>query len=560
MANSTTVATAYVQIMPSMEGATTNITDAILPQINGAGQSMGQTLGVGLAGSFKGVLAKMLPAAAVATVAVAAGKALGDIGEEFDAMRDAIVIGTGASGDALDSLVESAKKIGTQVPTDFETVGDVVQNLNTRLGITGQDLEDLSARVIGAGKLMGKSLNLDTLTGSLNAFGIANADAADKLDYLFGVSQATGISMDDLTRIIEANAPALKELGFDFEQSANMAGLLDKAGLDASSMMSKLSKALISVAQPGEDAAQAYRRVVGEMQDYLAAGDKAAALDIATTLFGTKGAAQFLDAIQNGTISMDQLTDATLGAGDGIMSTLEKTNDWEESWNMLQNSIKVALEPLASGVLDMISAAVKKLTQFVQDNSGAFNALGSILGNVAGVIGNVLGVALDIVTGLLNAGTTAVNVLGGAFDALVGTVSGAFDAVVSTVGGAIDQVKSFFNFEFHWPHIPLPHFSISGSINPLDWITQGVPQIGVEWYAKGGFVDGATLIGAGESGPEMILPQTGGLMDDFADSVAQRYDAALIEWLADNLGPIIAEYAPTMTRREFDRLARGAMA
>ena len=560
MAKGTTVATAYVQIMPSMEGATSNITDAILPQIDGAGQSLGASLGASLGGSFKGVLAKMLPAATVAAAALAAGSALKDIGEEFDSMTDAIVIGTGASGDALDSLVASAKKIGTSVPTDFETVGDVVQNLNTRLGITGEDLEALSERVIGAGKLMGKSLNLDTLTGSLNAFGVANEDAADKLDYLFNVGQATGISMDDLTRIIEANAPALKELGFSFEQSANMAGLLDKAGLDASSMMGKMSKALLAVAQPGEDAAEAYKRVVSEMQGYVQAGDKAAALDIATTLFGTKGAAQFLDAIQSGTISMEELTDATLGAGDGIMSTLEKTSDWEESWQLLQNSIKVALEPLASGVLDMISGAVQKLTKFVQDNSGAFDALGRVLGTVAGIIGNVLGTALDIVTGLLGAGTRAVEVLGGAFDALVGTVSGAFDAVVSTVSGAIESVKSFFNFEFHWPHIPMPHFSVSGSINPIDWFTQGVPHISVEWYAKGGFVDGATLIGAGENGPEMILPQTGGLMDDFADEVAERYDSLLIEWLDRNLGPIIAEYAPTMTRREFDRMARGAVA
>lgn len=520
MAKGTTVATAYVQVMPSMEGATSNITDAILPQLSGAGDSLGASVGSSMVGSFKGVISKFLPAAVVTGLAVAAGSALKDIGTEFDNMRDAIVVGTGASGEALESLVASAQRIGTQVPTDFATVGDVVQNLNTRLGITGDNLEALSTRVIAAGNLMGGALNLDTLTGALNAFGVANDEAADKLDYLFGVSQATGIGMDDLTRIIEANAPALKALGFSFEESANMAGLLDKAGMDASSMMSKLNKALVSISKPGESAADTYRRVVGEMQAYIDAGDTASALDIATTLFGTKGAAQFVDALQNGTISMEQLTDATLGAGDGIMATMEQTNDWGESWQMLQNSIKVALEPLASGVLDMISDAVKRLTQFVQENQGAFDALGGVLGTVAGIIGNVLGVALDMVTGLLNGGMAAVNALGGAFDALVGTVTSVWSNIVSTIGGAIDKVKSFFNFEFRWPHIPLPHFSISGSVNPLDWITQGVPQISVDWYAKGGIVDGATLIGAGEQGPEAIVPLTAPNLKPFADAVA----------------------------------------
>ncbi len=79
------------------------------------------------------------------------------------------------------------------------------------------------------------------------------------------------------------------------------------------------------------------------------------------------------------------------------------------------------------------------------------------------------------------------------------------------------NIKGFFNFEFHWPHIPLPHFSISGSINPLDWFDGGLPSIGIEWYAKampkGMILDGPTifgmqsgrLLGGGESGKEVVV-------------------------------------------------------
>lgn len=53
--------------------------------------------------------------------------------------------------------------------------------------------------------------------------------------------------------------------------------------------------------------------------------------------------------------------------------------------------------------------------------------------------------------------------------------------------------------------IPLPHFRVSGSFSIS---TKGIttPSIGVDWYAKGGIVDGATLIGAGEAGKEAIVP------------------------------------------------------
>ena len=41
----------------------------------------------------------------------------------------------------------------------------------------------------------------------------------------------------------------------------------------------------------------------------------------------------------------------------------------------------------------------------------------------------------------------------------------------------------------------LPHFNFGGSMNPLDWIDEGMPSIGVEWYAKGGIMNSPTMFG-----------------------------------------------------------------
>ena len=79
---------------------------------------------------------------------------------------------------------------------------------------------------------------------------------------------------------------------------------------------------------------------------------------------------------------------------------------------------------------------------------------------------------------------------------------------------SIEAIKGFFNFQISWPHIPLPHFSISGSANPLDWLSGGLPSIGIEWYAKGGIMTKPTVFGqngnnlmiGGEAGNEAILP------------------------------------------------------
>ncbi|MGN7117855.1 hypothetical protein [Lysinibacillus odysseyi] len=98
----------------------------------------------------------------------------------------------------------------------------------------------------------------------------------------------------------------------------------------------------------------------------------------------------------------------------------------------------------------------------------------------------------------------------GIYSAIKGPIEKARDAVKS----AIDKIKSFFKFEFDWPKLKVPKFSIKGSINPLDWFDEGLPKIDIKWFAKGGIMTGPTVFGAtgnsllagGEAGPEAILP------------------------------------------------------
>lgn len=86
------------------------------------------------------------------------------------------------------------------------------------------------------------------------------------------------------------------------------------------------------------------------------------------------------------------------------------------------------------------------------------------------------------------------------------------DNIKQKIGEAIDKIKQFFNFEWKLPHINLPHLTVSwepvASNNPIAQLfgIGSIPHFGIQWYAKGGIIDGATLIGAGEAGKEAIVP------------------------------------------------------
>ena len=107
-----------------------------------------------------------------------------------------------------------------------------------------------------------------------------------------------------------------------------------------------------------------------------------------------------------------------------------------------------------------------------------------------------------------------------------------FNAIKDTISGVIDFVKRLFRGEIQFPHIKMPHFSWS-------WTDLGVvkiPNINVDWYARGGIVDKPTLIGAGEAGREAIVP-----LERNTEWIRRVADE-LADILTDRLGSILQSY------------------
>ena len=568
MAEENTIASAYVQILPSTKGIESELNDALVPAAASAGTKGGSAMGVGILAAAKKKLLPIAGAIGLGTLAKNAAGYLMGVGKEFDAMTDIIVIGTGATGEALDDLVESATQVATTIPVSFEKAGDYVQQFNTRMGLVGDDLEAVSERTAALSKLFGTDINLDKLTGAFNAFNVADDQAAAKMDYLFGVSQSTGIGFDALTGILESNAPALQSLGFSFEEAANMAGFLDKAGMDANGTMAKMSKALVTLSEPGEDVSETFRRVVGEMEGFIEAGDEASALDLASEIFGTKGAAQFVGALQSGAMSLDLISAASLGAADGILSTYDATKDYPDLLAQIQNKAKKAFEPMGGALMEAATKALTRLGELLDGlDSEQVEILGQAIGDALVTAVDALSTAIEFLvnhyeeihgffdglhsaiefvtqplpgftTAMENAGITAEDVSSG--------ISSAFETMASAVGTAIDTAKSiisslpdavasipgrivaFFqglgskitsaigSIHFPTPHVSWESIEVFGMSTPVK-----LPH--VSWYEHGGWFDKPTLLaGVGEKGGEFVWPSYEPYLSQYANALASE--------------------------------------
>lgn len=390
MADAVELATAYVSLVPSMRGAEGAITKELVPGAESAAESAGKAAG----GRFSGVMGKALIGGAALGAGVVAGfKGLYEVGGIFDDVADTIRVGTGKSGEALDSLTKSAENIGRSVPASFESVGQTVADVNTRMGLSGGTLEKVASQYLEAGRILGEEVNVQKTSAAFSAFKIEGEAVSGAMDSLFQVSQATGVGMNELADSVAKNAPAMQTLGFSFEETAALAGSLDKAGLNSTQMMAAMSKGMVTLAKDGEEPEAAFKRVTGEIQGFIAGGDKAAAIDLASKVFGTKGAAQFVGALESGKVKLDDLVAGAGLTGDTILDVGAETQDFAEKWQLVQNNAAAALEPLGSAVFTWLGDTVSGLLPVMEGLAGWFSQNTWAFGVLAGVVGGVLVVA-----------------------------------------------------------------------------------------------------------------------------------------------------------------------
>lgn len=186
-------------------------------------------------------------------------------------------------------------------------------------------------------------------------------------------------------------------------------------------------------------------------------------------------------------------------------------------WSSFTSTLSNIFSSLISGAQSLWSSFTSTLSNLwsglVSTGSNLFNNLSS---TISGIFDGILSTASNI------------------WNSIKSTISNAIDGAKDAVGSAIEAIKGFFNFEFRWPHIPLPHFSITGSINPLDWPSQGLPSIDVEWFAKGGILTKPTLFGmngnramvGGEAGAEAILPLNKSTLGAIGQSIANTMNTS----------------------------------
>lgn len=377
--------------------------------------------------------------AGITVPAVAIGAGLLKVGADADSMADTIAIATGATGDELAGLVDSATNVFKSIPTDMDTAGQAVGELEKATGQTGKGLEDLAASEIRLAEITGTDLQttIDDTTGVFKNWNVATEDQTGVLDDLLVASQETGVPIGDLSNQVQKFGPQLRGMGMELDESIAFLASLGKAGLDTNKTMGGLSKAFGDFAKAGKDPELEMSKLLASIAQ---APDIATATQIAVDALGSKAGPGLAEALQTGTLSVEDLLNTMQGSDQTVLSMASSTDDAAQQFQVLKNQVIAAAIPLGQQLFQAINDLMPTVAMLVGWLAKAIDWFTNlpapiqkvifVIGAIAAVMGPVL-MAIAPLIPLISSLSALLPILGVAFGLLLSPIGLIVIAVVA---------------------------------------------------------------------------------------------------------------------------------
>lgn len=192
-----------------------------------------------------------------------------------------------------------------------------------------------------------------------------------------------------------------------------------------------------------------------------------------------------------------------------------------DDWKTKLDEIKAAVDLFKSQVAQAFMSLVAPISQAIETAK-------TTIVNTWNNIKTQVGTAVDgIKTKITTAFNTVATTVGGIFNRIKEAITKPINDAKTAISNAISKIASIISgVKLQLPKIALPHFSVSGGEAP--WGIGGMgtpPKFSVSWYKRGGLVNGAQLIGAGEAGHELIWPSYSPYLERYAGAIAERIGA-----------------------------------
>lgn len=289
-----------------------------------------------------------------------------ELADAFSDAESIVVQATGATGEALDGLTQSMMNVYAVSKTgSLDDVAAAVGEINTRLGYTGQSLEDTTEMFVDFAAATGSNAktSVRNVTQLMNQWGVSGDQMGSVLDKLTYAGQASGINVDTLSSQLLNNKAILDELGFSLDEATAMFMNFELAGTNTSQVLMGFRSALSSGAITSlDDLKQVFQKLTDGTMSAQEASD----------MFGTRAGVTIKNAAQMGVFSLDDLVNSLNQTGGLLEQTAEDaqtmSQKWEQSTKGIKTAFTTALQPIIEKITDSLTGMLSSFGEFLNKN------------------------------------------------------------------------------------------------------------------------------------------------------------------------------------------------
>lgn len=379
--------------------------------------------------------------AVTAPLGVAGASILRSAGD-FEAAMNKVAAISGATGDELTLLADTAKRMGAATKFSATEAADALGFL-AMAGFDATEAAEALPGVLSLAAAAGMDLasTADIASNVLSGYGMEVDQLARVNDVLVKTFTSANTDLRRLGDAMSYAAPVARTAGLDFEEVAAAIGLLGDAGIQGSRAGTALLGSIAKMMSPSKEQAKVMTdlglsftdatgqlRPLSEIIEQLGPHSQDAALML--ELFGTEAGPGMAALVGRGADALRDLTaelEASGGAADRVAS------QQATGLNAALTSLSSAFEGLQiaiaeSGLLEFVTSLVEKITDIVREAGAAdprILKLGTVIAGVAAAAGPAL-----IALGLMASGAgRLVSAFGGLVRAAIWLGGGAMSVL-----------------------------------------------------------------------------------------------------------------------------------
>lgn len=313
-------------------------------------------------GAFLGKAAEMFTLAGIIGITKQLGQAVYEMAEAYMEAAAAIEKATGATKQGLDGLTNTAYAALAQTYTSLDQVAGAVGEINTRFGVTGDDLEHLTVLFSEFARITGVDAvgAVQQISKIEKAWNLDMEDTELLMDKLAKGAQASGISVGTLSAMLVENKAQFTSLGYSLDEAIGLLSMMELEGINATQVMEGLRSAANKLAQEGKDSRTGIQEYIKAIKE---ARTQTEATRIGLEAFGEDAGGTLVEAIRSNRFELGEWTEMIASAGGTLQATAENSKTLGEIWQNVKNQIAASIQEIGQEIDQMTGKTADALTQ-----------------------------------------------------------------------------------------------------------------------------------------------------------------------------------------------------